>query len=307
MLDRLAALALVCLLAGPAGADPFVITDSEGFGAAMPALTIDLPPGWAATGRIAWNKPCSANELFEIVLNARSADGQAGLRITPGHSVQWIGASADRSVDPMIAQMALAQAESARNQMQTAFRDSNCHVGQVADTAAILNALVLPKRPQGARVTRIAPDETRLAGYRAAFGQQMAGLITRFDAAVVDLVWPGPGGGVAERLWLSWYQFADDPRATYIAGLPGNHYQATTIETLAFAWAPGHRAAEIDAAERALKTMRADPAWQARVQEVQKKLADERARARQQSEADRKLQQARRDADHRRFLETIRQ
>lgn len=306
MTGRLA-FALAALVALPAGAEPFTIEDREGFGAPMPALTLDLPPGWGATGRIAWNKPCSANELFEIVLTARSADGRAGLRIMPGHSVQWIGASADHTVDPMIAQLAKAQAESARAQMQTAFGDSNCHVGQVADTPAILNALVLPKRPPGARITRIAPDEVKLAGYRAALGQQMQGMVTRFDAAVVDLAWPEAGGEVAERLWLAWYQFADDPRATYMAGLPGNHFQSTTIETMAFAWAPAARGAEIGAAERALMGMKADAAWQTRVREVQKKLADERARARQQSEAERKMQEARRDAEHQRFLDMIRQ
>lgn len=309
MMRRLGTLAtlLASLNAGLAAAAPFTITDQEGFGAPMPALTLDLPPGWEATGRIAWTKPCSANELYEIILNARSGDGQAGLRIAPGHSVQWVGASADHTVDPMLARMAIAQAESSRNQMQTSFRDSNCHVGQVADTQAVLQALVLPKRPQGARITRIAPDEAKLSAYRAGLGQQVPGLITRFDAVVVDLVWPGNGSEMVERLWLSWYQLADDARANYMAGLPGSHYQSTTVEAMAFAWAPRDRAAELDAAERALRGMKADPAWQARVQEVQKKLAEERARARQQSDAARKQQEDRRDAEHRRFLDTIRQ
>lgn len=308
MTGRIAlAAALATLGALPLRAEPFAVVDSEGFGAPITALTIDLPPGWTATGRIAWQKPCSGNELFEIVLNARSADGQAGLRVMPGHSVQWIGASADHTVDPAIAQLAMAQAESARNQMQTAFRESNCHVGQVADTEAILDALVLPKRPPGARVTRITPDEGKLAAYRAGLAQAVQGFVTRFDAAIVDLSYPGAGGEVVERLWLSWYQFADDPRAMQVPGLPGNHFQSTTIDSIAFAWAPSARAAEVEAAGRALKAARVDPAWQGRVQEVQKKLGEERARARQQSEADRKLQEAVRDAEHRRFLETIRE
>lgn len=305
MFARIATAALVTLMALPLQAEPFAIMDREGFGEVMTAITIDLPPGWTATGRIAWQKPCSGNELFEIILDARSADGLAGLRLMPGHSVQWIGASVDHTVDPMIARMAVAQAESARNQMQTAFRESNCHVGQVADTPAILQTLVLPKRPQGARITRIAPDEDKLAAYRASIGQPVPGLVTRFDAAIVDLAWPGAGGEVVERLWLSWHQFADDARAGYIPGLPGSHFQSTTIEGMTFAWAPSTRAVEIEAVANALKAARADPAWQARVQEVQKKRAEEQARARQQSEAERKMQEAKRDEDHRRFLEMI--
>lgn len=306
MFVRIAIVALSAVLALPLRAEPFAIMDREGFSEPMTAITIDLPPGWTATGRIAWLKPCSGNELYEVILNARSADGQAGLRLMPGHSVQWLDVSADHTVDPMIAQMAVAQAESSRNQMRTAFRDSNCHVGKVADTRSILDALVLPKRPQGVRITGIAPDEGKLATYRASIGQPVHGMVTSFDAAVVDLAWAGPSGEMVERVWLAWYQFADDPRANYMAGIPGNHFQNTTIEGITLAWAPAARAAEIEAAEAALKAARVDPAWQARVQEAQRKLAEERARAREQAQRDRETEEMRRDREHQRFLETIR-
>lgn len=299
------AFAAVMLAAG-ARAEPFTIMDKEGFGAPMEAITLTLPPGWTADGRIAWQKPCSANALYEIILTARAPDGRSGLRIMPGHSVQWLGVTVDGTVDPMIAQLAQAQVETARNEMRTAFQKSNCHVGEVSGTQAILDTLVLSKRPAGARVERITPDETRLAAYRSSIGQQVGGMVTRFDAVTVDLAYPAHGETV-ERLWLSWYQFADDPQASYMRGMPTNHFQATTIEALTFAFAPRERAGDLDTLAQALKEARVHPAWQAKVQEVQRKAAEEQARARQQSEAERKMQEAKRDEQHRRFLETIRE
>lgn len=301
----LAALAAM-LLAAQALAEPFTIMDSEGFGAPMEAITLDLPAGWTASGRIAWLKPCSANSLYEIILTAQAPDGRSGLRMMPGHSVQWLGVTIDGTVDPMLAQLATAQVETARNEMRTAFQKSNCHVGQVADTQAILDALVLPKRPAGARVERIAPDEAKLAAYRTGFAQQVAGMVTRFDAVTVDLAYPSQGETV-ERLWLSWYQFADDPQATYMRGMPSNHFQSTTVEAPVLAFAPRERAGDLDTLAQAIKGARVHPAWQAKVQEVQRKAAEEQARARQQSEAERKTREAKRDEEHRRFLETIRQ
>lgn len=99
----------------PAGAEPYAISDTEGFATAMTAATIDLPVGWQGQGHVAWNKPCSGNEFYEIIFLATSADGQSGIRIMPGHFISWNDVAVD-GVDPYLAQMAVAQSEAARNE-----------------------------------------------------------------------------------------------------------------------------------------------------------------------------------------------
>ena len=288
-------------LGGPALADPYAVIDNEGFGAALTAFTLELPPGWHAESRVAWTKPCSANELYEVILTASSPDGQSYLRMMPGHSVQWFETTVDASVDPAIAQMALAQAEANRNQLQTTYRNSNCHLGRVnGGTRQIIDTLILPNRPAGARVVQIRPNEQTLALYKAGFGAQQPGLVVTYDSVIADLGYTGPAGAMVERLWLTWYQFADDPQANYMAGVPSLHYQATTIDTITFAAAPAARAADLDTAAGILASVKAETQWTAKVREVQDKINAERQRAaKERSDA-----QDKRNKD---FIDMIRQ
>ncbi len=283
-----------------ATADPFTVNDTEGFGTEMTALTMELPPGWKGQGRIAWTKPCSGNELYETILTATSPDGQSGLRIMPGHQVQWSDTTVDQTVDPSIAQMAVAQAEAARNQMRTAFQNSNCHVGRVAGTEQILKTLVLSKRPAGVRVVSMKANEPLIALYKSGFGAAQPGLIQRYDSQIIELAYTGPAGPMVERLWLTWYQFADDPQSIYMAGVPSLHFQSTTIESITFAYAPAARAADLDAAAAALVSVKADAGWTARVREVQERINEERRRAqKERSDAA--------DRRHKDFIDMIRQ
>lgn len=304
------ALLLAVVLAHPASAAPFEIRDNEGFGESLTALTYDLPEGWQGSGRVAWLKPCSGNDLFEVLYTITSPDGQSGLRLLPSHQIVWNGVDVT-SVDPMFGQMAAAQAEQGLADLRTQFKNSNCHVGTVTGTEEIIQRLILPRRPEGARVLTTTPNEAQKALYRQTIATPMPGLKTDFDAVILDLAYPGPQGELRERLWLSWYRNSDDPAANQIPGMPRMRFQNVTVEPMIFVWAPAARAeADFAAAATIVASGRADPGWVARVRAEQQRRADERRRTQADSEAARQArlreQEAARQRQHEQFLEVIR-
>jgi hypothetical protein len=291
-------------------AAPFEIRDDEGFGESLTALTFDLPEGWQGQGRVAWLKPCSGNELYEVLFTATSPDGQSGLRMVPSHQIVWNGVDVT-GVDPMFANLAVAQAEQALADMRAQFRDSNCHVGMVGGTDEIVRRLILPNRPAGARVLASTPNEAQKATYRQTVGTEMPGMKIDFDAVILDLAYPGPQGELRERLWLSWYRFADDPSANRMPGMPQYRFQTVTVEPMTFVWAPAARAeADFAAAGAIIASARADPGWLSRVRAEQQRRADERRRTQAETEAARQArlreEEAARQRQHEQFLDTIR-
>jgi hypothetical protein len=306
----LAALALSVALATAAAAGPFEIKDNEGFAESMTALTYDLPAGWKAQGRIAWLKPCSGSELYEILFTATSPDGQSGVRMVPSHQIVWNGVDVT-GVDPMLAQLAVGQTEQGLADLRAQFKNSNCHVGTVTGTDEIIRRLILPKRPAGARVLATTPNAAQMTIYRQMAGVQMPGMKTDFDAVILDLAYPGAQGELRERLWLSWYRYADDPAVNRIAGLPHLHFQVVTVDAQTFVWAPAARAeADFTTAAALLASGRADAGWQAKVRAEQQRRADERRRIQGETEAERQARlreaEAARQRDHERFLDMIR-
>lgn len=136
-------------------------------------------------------------------------------------------------------------------------------------TQQLIAQLILPKRPAGAKVTAVEPNQDLRATYARTVRVPQQGLKTYYDAVIVHLTYPGSAGAVEERLFLSWYMFADDP-ATRIAGMPGMIFQSTYVDPITFAWAPADRAGvDLAAAEAALKGLKSYTEWVAKVREVQ--------------------------------------
>lgn len=295
----------LCLLGVAALAEPLAVIDNEGFGTAMTALRMDLPAGWTGSGKVIWNKPCSGNDLYEVSVSATSADGQSGIRMQPGHQVQWTDTTVDASVDPYLAQMAVAQAQALQNDMRTRFRGSNCHLGKLSGSTAdvtqqLLRVLILPNRPAGARVTGMQPNAQMLALYKGSEAPTMAGFFSRYDAQIIDLAYDGAGGPMVERLFLTWSQYGSDDSAPGLPGFPKTEFQTLILDTITFVYAPAARAGDIEAGVAAILSAKADPAWLEEVRKVQAKNAEEQ----------RKAQKDRSDAFDRQnkaFLETIKQ
>ncbi|MHA6324384.1 hypothetical protein [Roseivivax sp. CAU 1753] len=285
----------------------FDIIDRQGFDAPITAYSLELPRDWSATGDILWSKPCSGNDLYEVVLTVRAPDGLAGMRILPGHQIVWLGAMT-AGLDAALAQMAVAQAEAQRNDLRTRFRNTNCHVGQVTGTEQLFQTLVRPARPADMRVTATTPNDAVRKQYAQTFAAAAPGMQVYYDAVRIDMAYTLGAHPIAESLWLSWYLFQPDPADPVMAGT----YQQSFVEPLRLTWvAPARRAVDQATIDALVASIRINPAWQRRVSEVQRQRAEANRRANEESwaqrEADRARAEALRDADHQRFLDMIRQ
>lgn len=304
-------LALTALLSVPAAraeTTRFEVMDRQGFEAPMVAYTLDIPQGWQAQGQIVWQKPCSGNEFYELVLTVTAPDGQSGLRVMPGHQIVWTDILPTRTMGD-IGGMMRAQIEAERNRLRTAFQGSNCHVARITGgTDELIRALVLPGRPQGTVVDGLRRNEQTIQTYRQLFGPDMPGMRTLFDSVEITLRHPGAGGAaIREQVWLSWYMFLNDP--TEANG--GFLSQTAIVDTLRLSWRPEGRAQDDAVLEGIARSMTVGPDWQRRITEFHEKVQRDRRQQRDQDaaqrEQDRLRREAQQDAQHQQFLDMIRQ
>ncbi|MFK7754093.1 MAG: hypothetical protein AB8B51_16305 [Sedimentitalea sp.] len=285
----------------------FQIMDNQGFEAPMVAFTITVPQNWQVSGEVVWRKPCSANDLYELILTARGPDGRTGVRIMPGHKIVWNDVVMG-GMDPQLEHMMLAQQEAERNRMRTQFQGSNCHVTQISSAEQIFNALVLSKRPQDTKVIKRTKNEAQRQNFAQMFGPSQPGMQVFFDAEQIEMTYALGGRPIVERLAFSWYMFQSEFRD------PGMHSlnQYTTVESFQFDWiAPERRAADEAVIKQISASFKSDPAWEQRILEVQRKMAEQRRQQNadnaQQRERNRLERDALNDKNHRRFLQYIQQ
>lgn len=299
--------ALIGSMAWGQATKTFSIMDNQGFSKPVVAYTIEIPQSWTGSGEILWIKPCSGDDNFELVMSLRSADGRAGYRIMPGHRIVWLETMVSGLV-PELAQMMVAQTEAELAQMRTTFRNSNCHVGKVTGTDQLLNELVLSKRPAGVKIVEKIQNEQILNGYKATFGPDQPGFRTFFDSVLLRLTYPLAGGPVEETVAFSWYAFQLEP----LDPSAGTFSQQTVVDSIKFAWRgleTGQAGeAELDAVISSLKV---DPAWEKEILKFRRQQSEQRMRNSNQSAAEREIQrridESKRDAEHRKFLDYIAQ
>lgn len=286
---------------------PYEVKDRQGFEREMVAYTLDVPRDWQVEGQILWQKPCSGNDLYELVLTARSPDGRTGIRVVPGHQILWNEAIL-AGLDPYLESQMKAQVEADRNRLRTQWQGSNCHVGLVRDAEALVNSFVLSQRP-GAQVLNRTPNEAMRQQYaQLGSGAQVPGMSVSYDAFTLELTYPLGAGPVIERVGFSWYMFQSEIRDATMYALN----QHTVVNALQLEWL----AAERQAADEALlkqigASFRANPEWQRKVGEVQQKLAEQRRQTNEQNaqarERDRIQRELRNDQQHQQFLNYIQQ
>lgn len=278
-------------------AGQFEIRDREGFEREMIAHVVTVPDGWQSKGRIAWSKPCSSSDLYETLFLTQSSSGAHGARIMPGY--QFFQDTAQLAPgyppDPML-NMMLAQSEAMNQSMATEFRGSNCGVGQLRGTRDILNRLVLPNRPNGASVKNAQANQAELQMMKQTFGAATYGVSVSFDSQIIDLTYQLNSVPMTERLYLSWYNFSQQPMDIGGVIVSNSH---TIVEPLRFVWAPSaNAAAEIPKLEAILSSIRTNPDWQRRVNKVREEI-------KRQGNKDRIRRDAENDRRHTEFIETI--
>ncbi|MEM7074643.1 MAG: hypothetical protein AAGA28_04730 [Pseudomonadota bacterium] len=278
-------------------ADEFEIVDREGFSRALVAKTAKVPKGWNSSGRIAWNKPCSGNDLYETLFLTQAPDGSAGARIMPGYQflLDRAALTPGYAPDPMLNLM-LAHSEGVNQEMATLFRGSNCAVADFDGSDRILQALIVPQRPGDVRVIEAHIDQPTRDEIGAVFGQGIPGIEISYDARIVEMQYTRNGVPTTEWLFLSWYKFDHLPIDMGGVTVSNSH---TVVEPLRIVWAPTRKAADLlPRIASIFGAIRTEPEWRRRV--------DERiAKIKSDSDKERARREAERDRKHREFLEYI--
>lgn len=308
MMRRIALTLALALAAGQAAAQmtTYEVKDRQGFDRELVAYTIDVPRDWQVEGQVLWQKPCSGNELYELVLTARAPDGRTGLRIMPGHQVIWNEAIL-AGLDPYTEAQMKAQVEADRNRLRTQFQGSNCHVTLIRDAEWLVQTFVLSQRP-GAQLLKRTPNEPMRQQLGQLAAGQGPGMSVAYDATVLELTYPLGAGPVIERVGFSWYMFQSEIRDPTMYFLN----QHTIVNALELEWfATERRAADEALLKQIGASFRINPDWQARVAEVQRKLSEQRRRNNEenarQREQDRLQREQLNDQNHQRFLNYIRE
>lgn len=281
----------------PLAAERFEIRDIEGFERPMVAHVATVPDGWNTTGRIAWNKPCSSNDLYETLFSTRSPDGSSGARIMPGFQfmIDRAQLAPGYPPDPML-NMMLAQSEAMNQNMATQFRGSNCGVGQLNGTEDVLNRLILPNRPQDVRILGAQANRAEIDMMRQTFGPSLPGVSVSFDSQIIDLGYTLNSRPTTERLYLSWYTFSQEPFDMGGIIVSNSH---TIVEPLRFVWTQSTNAnTAIPQLEGILSSIRTNPDWQRRVAKVREDIN-------KRNQSDRTQREAESDRRHKEFIDMI--
>ncbi len=266
-------------------ADMFEIMDAEGFDRKMVAKTVQVPKGWQTSGRIAWNKPCSSNDLFETIFLTQSPDGRAGARIMPGYQfLEDKAAVAPGAIPDQMTYLILSQSEGFNREMASNFRGSNCAVGAVADTETILKAVVLRNRPSETRLVSVQRDREGFQALSASFGGGLPGVQLTYDALIVEMEYARGGVPTTEWLFLSWYNLTQEPMDMGGVISSSSH---TIVEPLRLVWAPTNQArALLPKITRIFSSMRSAPDWQRRIDDIYRENAKVRRKAQAERDAE---------------------
>lgn len=270
----------------------FDILDSQGFNAPIVAYSLQVPQDWQVSGEVLWAKPCSGNDLYEVVFTGRSPDGLTGMRILPGHQVIWLGAMT-AGLDHALAQMMVAQTEAQLNKLRTQFRNTNCHVGHDTGTEQLFQTLVKPARPADMRVIATMPNDIGRKQFAQVFDVAAPGMQSSYDAVRIDIAYNLGPHPIEESLWLSWYLFQPDPSDPVMAGT----YQQTFVEPLRLTWvSPNRRAVDQAKIDALVASIKVNPDWQNRINEVQRKRTEANRRNNEENGAQREAERARAEA-----------
>jgi hypothetical protein len=309
---------LICLLSVAAGAEEFhrmkkvELMDAHGFEKPIPAISMLIPSDWKFESNVIYGQ-AGCGELLQLTFRATSPDQLNAIELFPAYSWQW----AD---DPQMRQSLAAQ-----NQQQQKFKQRGCDLMQPTHAVDFVGKVMAPKVRPNSRVLKNDPvPETEAAVQKQAqqLQQQAQQYGTRqrvyMDTARVRIGYDLKGSKVEE-----WLTAVVTTRQSVMPSMRGQSSNYNASARLLFGMrAP---AGKLDAQEKLFKaiiaSMQIQPAWQARVGQVQQNIAAtrakgeaDRARIRAQSAEDvRKIQndsirnqQHAQDVQHQQFSQYIR-
>ncbi len=243
------------------------ITDEHGFEQPMTALTLLIPVDWQFQGNVIYGQGtgCHAN-LVHLVFRATSPDGKLSVELLPGNVWQWTD---DLNMRNMMM---------AGNQQMARFGAHGCDIMAPMTADEFLRRAVIPAMRRGARETgaESMPDAAARLQEEARTAQQTAArngmrVNIRTSAGRIRLTYQAGSQPVEE--WVT--------AMTTNIGMTGPAYNVRTGragQTTYYSSAADHIFAmrapqgQLNTQERFFRlimgTVRVDPQWEARVQQV---------------------------------------
>ena len=257
------------------------IVDERGFEQPMTALTLLLPVDWQFQGAVQYGQGtgCHAN-LVHLVFRASSPDGRLSMELLPGNVWQWTD---DMNMRNMM---------QASNQQMARYGAHGCDIMAPMTPDEFLRRAVLPGFRRGASVvaSEPLPDATERLEEEARVAQQAAArqgmhVSVRTGAGRVRVNYEVSGHSVEE--WLT--------AMTTNIGMSGPSFNVRTGRAMYYSSSADHVFAmrapqgELDKQDKFFRlvmgTVRVDPQWEARVQQVVANLTQQDINAANQRSA----------------------
>jgi len=268
-----AALALLLPLSGLA--DPSFlrlkraeIIDRHGFEKPLPAMSVLIPTDWSFEGEVRLAQRLGdPADLVKLVFRTASPDGRMAIELFPSRNWSWVD-------DPMMRQ-------AIQNQSAMAAQMGRARTEMMPPMTAreFLSRIAVPRLRPGAKLLGVEPvpdlDQALQAQVKQAQAlATQAGMQTRIRADQARARIQLPPGKVPSEEWITAVVFT---RATAMPTMsPGTGqmgqsatYQSSAESLYGLRAPPGELPAHEKLFRTVLSTVRVDPAWQARVTQVQ--------------------------------------
>jgi len=247
------------------------VVDQHGFEKPMTALTVLVPTDWSFQGDVTFDpkNACTAT-LVQVSFRATSPDGRTAVELFPGAAWGW-------SDDPGTRQFMERDLEA-----KARFGRKGCPVGPPLSAKEYLSRNLLGRARPGARVvgSEVDPKAAKAVAELVRQAEAQAAQVglrmqLRADTAQVRIEYGREGQ--AEEEWLTGVTVARGTLGPTFDVRSGRMGQAMSYSCGALylfgARTPKGRLDANDKLFRAiLGSVRVDPTWQARVQEVQQKI-----------------------------------
>lgn len=244
------------------------IVDRHGFEKPMPALSVLIPTDWTFDGEVRFaQRPGNPEDLVRLAFRAASPDGRLAIELFPGWGWAW----AD---DPM-----MRQAMQNQNAMAARLGGAQTEIMPPMSARDFLTRVAIPRLRPGAKVLDTEPVpgldqalQSQVKQAQALAAQVGVQMRLRADQARARIQ-VAPGKAPAEE-WITAVVFTRSTPMPSMNPASGQMVQSATHQSSAeFLYGLRAPAGELPAHEKlfhtVLSTVRVDPAWQARVSQVQ--------------------------------------
>lgn len=239
------------------------LMDKSGFEKPVPAATMLIPKDWTFDNTIVWQKPGGCSGLFISTFKATSPDGKTGVEGLPIYGWQWSDNPDMRSI------------QQGQNQQNAQMGFATCDVMQPMDAASFLRFAV-PRIRNNAQVVAVdAIPGVREATQRQVQQQQQQtdqfGMNIRWaiDDARAKISYTSAGSKVDE--WIT-VLVSSQVHTMQMIGASATSFSFQATQAYGLKAPAGQLAANENLYKLIIGSIRLDPQWLARVNQVQQNI-----------------------------------